>query len=76
MSSARFSVGDLVKVRLLIDPPIQGAVSERIWVRVERIADDGVCVGTLDNRPVVIEADSGSRVGFTIDQVIDVWRDQ
>lgn len=74
--SNTFSVGDLVKVRLPIDPPVQGVRSERIWVLVERIADDGVCVGTLDNKPVVIEADAGKRVGFTVDQVIDVWRDE
>lgn len=73
MSDLEFKEGDLVKVRF--EEGIQDAGGERIWVLVEKVSDDGVCVGRLDNNPVVYPGKVGDRVGFTKSQVISVWRD-
>lgn len=70
-----YKVGDLVKVRFKVDPPIDKCEGERMWVRVIRVLATGV-VGILDNDPVVrTDLKSGDVVEFSHDSVLDVWRD-
>ena len=44
--------GELTKVHLPLDPPIEGCAGESLWCECVRVHRDGTWTGRLDNHPV------------------------
>lgn len=66
-------VGDIVKVRFEIDPPIDGCSAERMWVRVTMVSDS-TATGMLDNNPLVIsDMKIGDKVVFDLADILGIW---
>lgn len=77
MSPSTFVVGDTVKVRFKVDPPVDKCEGERMWVKVTKIANNHKeAAGVLDSDPVVrTDLKAGDIVTFDLANVLEVWRD-
>jgi uncharacterized protein YegJ (DUF2314 family) len=65
-------LGDLVKVRLEVNPPVMGCEAERMWTRVTEVNGESAC-GILDNDPVVrTDLKCGQEVTFDLADILEI----